>query len=400
MSHTKTGIPTTHVGSLPRPEALDEAFERQRDETDQTAYETALRDSVREVVARQAEIGLDIVNDGEFGKASWTGYVSERLGGFEASPASGPNVLMRGKDRTDFPEFYAEAERTGTLWHRPDGRLRGRPAPPMRWTCTAPVTYTGQTALQRDIDNLRNALGDVTVLDAFLPVAAPASIEPGRVNEYYRSEEEYVYALADALRVEYETIVAAGFLLQVDDAWITALWDRMLPDIELDDYRRRSMLRIEALNYALRAVPEDRVRYHICWGSWHGPHSTDIPMRDVVDLMLHVKARAYVFEAGNVRHEHEYHVWEDVALPEGKVLVPGVVSHATNVLEHPELVAERIVRFAERVGASNVMAGTDCGLGGRVHPELAWAKLRVLVEGASLASRSGRAATLLGGLPG
>jgi len=245
MSHTTTGIPTTHVGSLPRPEALDEALERHGADSDQAAYESVLKDSVRDVVAHQAAIGLDIVNDGEFGKSSWTGYVSERLGGFEARPApAGPNTLMRGKDRADFPEFYAEAERTGTLWHRPDGRLRGRPAPPMRWTCTEPITYTGQAALRRDIDNLRGAMADVKVLDAFLPVAAPASIEPGRVNEYYRSEEEFVYALADALRVEYETIIAAGFLLQVDDAWITALWDRMLPDIRLEDYRRRSTLRI------------------------------------------------------------------------------------------------------------------------------------------------------------
>ena len=227
--------------------------------------------------------------------------------------------------------------------------------------------------------------------DAFLPVAAPASVEPGRLNEYYASDEEYVYALAEALRVEYETIVKAGLVLQVDDAWITALWDRMWPAIDLDQYRRYCYLRIDALNHALRSIPVDRVRYHICWGSWHGPHSTDIPMREVVDLMLRVNARAYVFEAGNVRHEHEYHVWEETRLPDGKVLVPGVVSHATNVLEHPDLVAERILRFAERVGSENVMAGTDCGLGGRVHPELAWAKLSALVEGAALASRSRRA---------
>jgi 5-methyltetrahydropteroyltriglutamate--homocysteine methyltransferase len=398
MSHTTSGIPTTHVGSLPRPEVLDDAVEHQADTSGESTYEGVLKDSVRDIVARQADIGLDIVNDGELGKSSWTGYVSERLGGFEARPATaGVNPLMRGKDRADFPEFYAEAERNGTLWHRPDGRLRGRPAPPVRWACTAPVTYTGQAALTRDIQNFRAALADVDVADAFLPVAAPASLEPGRANEYYNSEEEYVYALADALRIEYETIVDAGFLLQVDDAWIPALWDRLLPNIQLEDYRRRCMLRIEALNHALRSVPEERVRYHICWGSWHGPHSTDIPMRDLVDLMLCVKARAYVFEAANVRHEHEYHVWDDVRLPDGKVLVPGVVSHATNVLEHPELVAERILRFAERVGSENVMAGTDCGLGGRVHPELAWAKLRVLVEGSALASKSRRAATLVGG---
>jgi 5-methyltetrahydropteroyltriglutamate--homocysteine methyltransferase len=242
--------------------------------------------------------------------------------------------------------------------------------------------------LQRDIDNLRGALRGQSVAEAFLPVAAPASVEPGRRNEYYPSDEAFVYALADALKVEYDTIHAAGFLLQVDDAFIPALWDRLQDTLGLEEYRAFCAMRIDALNHALRDIPEDRVRYHICWGSWHGPHSTDIPLRDIVDLVLRVKAQAYVIEAANVRHEHEYHIWEDVKLPEGKILIPGVVSHATNVLEHPELVAERLRRYTERVGRQNVIGGTDCGLGGRVHPQLAWAKLQVLAEGAALASKS------------
>jgi 5-methyltetrahydropteroyltriglutamate--homocysteine methyltransferase len=381
-----SSILTTHVGSLPRPDALDDALA-----THDSQFDQVLRQSVADVVVRQAALGIDIPNDGEFGKSSWTGYLNERLGGFEQRPLSaGETPLVGGQDRVDFAEFYAEATRTGTLWYLPDGRLRTSSGPPQRWVCTAPVTYTGQNAVQRDIANFRAALAGIEVQDAFLPVAAPASVEPGRTNEFYASEEEYVYALAEALREEYEAIANAGFLLQVDDAWITALWDRMLPNVDLDQYRRYCTLRIDALNDALRNIPEERIRYHICWGSWHGPHSTDIAMRDIVELMLRVKARFYLFEAANVRHEHEYHVWDDVRLPEGKVLIPGVVSHATNVLEHPDLVAERIQRFTDRVGADSVMAGTDCGLGGRVHPQLAWAKLGVLVEGAKLASGSRR----------
>jgi 5-methyltetrahydropteroyltriglutamate--homocysteine methyltransferase len=253
--------------------------------------------------------------------------------------------------------------------------------------CTGPISYTGRPALERDISNFQRALAGTQVTEAFLPVAAPASVEPGRVNEHYASEEAFVYALADALKVEYDTIAGSGLLLQVDDAFIPYNYDRFLVDgMSLTDYLKHCELRIEALNYALRDVPEDRVRYHICWGSWHGPHSTDVPLKEIIQLMLRVKAQAYLFEAANVRHEQEYHLWETVKLPESKILIPGVVSHATNVLEHPDLVAERINRFTARVGRENVMAGTDCGLGGRVHPQLAWAKLQVLAEGARLAS--------------
>jgi 5-methyltetrahydropteroyltriglutamate--homocysteine methyltransferase len=386
MQRSAKRILTTHVGSLPRPAELDNALERRAE--DEQAYAVALERAVFDVVKRQIEVGVDVVNDGEFGKSSWTGYLTERLGGFEARPVPPGGQVLRGKDFSDFAEFYADAARAQALWYMPDGRLR-TPPPPMQWVCTRPITYTGHSALQRDIDNFLSALQGAQVTEAFLPVAAPASVEPGRVNEHYASEEEFVYALAEALKVEYDTIVRAGLIVQVDDAFIPYNYDRFLVDGKsLSDYLKHCELRIEALNHALRDVPEDRVRYHICWGSWHGPHSTDVPLREIVGLMLRVKAQAYVFEAANVRHEHEYHIWEDVKLPQGKILIPGVVSHATNVLEHPELVAERIGRFVDRVGFENVMGGTDCGLGGRVHPQLAWAKLQTLAEGAALASQS------------
>jgi 5-methyltetrahydropteroyltriglutamate--homocysteine methyltransferase len=385
MQRSTDRILTTHVGSLPRPTALDDALEHRTE--DEAGFATALKLAVSEVVQRQAEVGLAVVNDGEYGKSSWNGYLSERLAGFEARPVPAGGQVLRGKDFVDFAEFYADATRARALWYLPDGRLRTPPAA-VQWVCTGPITYTGRTALQRDIDNVLSAVEHSPVTEAFLPVAAPASVEPGRVNQHYASEEQFVYALAEALKVEYDTIVRAGLLVQVDDAFIPYNFDRFLVDGKtFTDYLNHCELRIEALNHALRDVPEDRVRYHICWGSWHGPHSTDVPLKEIIHLLLRVKAQAYLFEAANVRHEHEYHIWEHVKLPAGKILVPGVVSHATNVLEHPELVAERIRRFVERIGAENVMAGTDCGLGGRVHPQLAWAKLKVLAEGAALAGR-------------
>jgi 5-methyltetrahydropteroyltriglutamate--homocysteine methyltransferase len=386
MHRSGERILTTHVGSLPRPVELDDAFERR--DTERGAYASVLRRAVADVVKKQIEVGVDVVNDGEFGKTSWAGYISERLDGFEARPMPPGATLLAGKDFQVFAEYYAYALRTGTMWHTPDGRLRA-PQPMLEWVCTGPISYSGQSALQQDIENLKSALKGAQATDAFLPVAAPASIEAGRVNEHYKSDEAFVYALAEALKVEYDAIARAGLILQVDDAFIPFNYDRLLAQgMSKQEYLKHSQLRIEALNHALRDVPEDRVRYHICWGSWHGPHSTDVPLRDIVDLMLTVKAEAYLFEAANVQHEHEYHVWEHVKLPAGKILVPGVVSHATNVLEHAELVAERIGRFVARVGKENVMAGTDCGLGGRVHPQLAWAKLKMLAEGATLASKT------------
>jgi 5-methyltetrahydropteroyltriglutamate--homocysteine methyltransferase len=369
MQRSTQKILTTHVGSLPY---LD------------GAAASDLSSAVAAVVERQRAIGIDVVNEGEYAKGGdWLSYVEERFGGFEAQPPSGEKpITAQGKDREEFADFYRYAGERGTLFYTPGNQIK--PTRPS-WMCTAPITYRGADALQREIDALR---AFVEPKDAFLTTTSPASLEPYRRNAFYRSEEEFVYAMADAMRIEYEAIAAAGFLLQVDDAWLPALWDRIGIGMGLEAFRKRSMVRVEALNHALRNIPQEQIRYHLCWGSWHGPHAYDLEMKYLVDIMLSVKAQAYLFEAGNVRHEHEYVVWDDVKLPTGKILVPGVVSHATDLIEHPELVAQRIVRFAERVGKENVMAGTDCGFGGRSHPQIAWAKLSSLVEGARLASRA------------
>jgi 5-methyltetrahydropteroyltriglutamate--homocysteine methyltransferase len=252
--------------------------------------------------------------------------------------------------------------------------------------CRAPITYIGHEELARDIANLKAALEANGLSEGYMNSVAPGSC--GRFgNEYYESDQDLMYACADALREEYSAIIDAGLVLQLDDPAIAENWDQINPEPSVEDYRRFTMLRVDALNHAIRGLPADRIRFHLCWGSWHGPHVTDIPMREIVDVMLAINAGAYSFEAANVRHEHEWKVWQDVDLPEGKVILPGVVSHSTNVVEHPEVVADRIVRFAEGVGRENVIASTDCGLGGRVHPQIAWAKLAALSEGAQLASR-------------
>jgi 5-methyltetrahydropteroyltriglutamate--homocysteine methyltransferase len=280
-----------------------------------------------------------------------------------------------------FADFYRYAAERQTLFFTRDDRIKAV----RRYTVAAgPITYTGMPALQRELDVFRSVVGDPST--CFLTSTAPSSLEPYRGNEYYATDEEFVFALAEALRTEYEAIVNAGFLLQVDDAWTLALWDRIGITMGLDAFKKRCLLRIDALNHALRNVPEERVRYHFCWGSWHGPHAYDIPFADMVDVMLAVKARFYSFEAANARHAHEYHVWERVTLPPGKIIMPGVVTHSTDLIEHPELVADRIRTFVSRVGADRVIASADCGFGGRTHPQIAWAKLRSLVEGAALAS--------------
>jgi 5-methyltetrahydropteroyltriglutamate--homocysteine methyltransferase len=258
--------------------------------------------------------------------------------------------------------------------------------------CVGPITYTGESEIERDIANFKSALARAGVEEGFLPVAAPASVIPDRKNEYYKSEEDLLYAIADAMRTEYRAIVDAGLLLQLDDARAAVTYDRMVPPATMQDYRRWVARHVEALNHALEGIPEDRVRYHVCWGSWPGPHTTDVPLKDIVDLILRVRAGAYLIENANPRHEHEWRVWESVKLPEGKVLAPGVISHATNIVEHPELIAERIVRIARLVGRENVIANTDCGFAQgpfhrRVHPSIMWAKLESLVQGARLASR-------------
>jgi 5-methyltetrahydropteroyltriglutamate--homocysteine methyltransferase len=388
MKRSTNRILTTHVGSLIRPPKLLEFARAQQSgaAVDQKNYEECLKDSVAEVIQQQAHAGIDIVNDGEFGKStSWALYALKRVSGFELRPikAGGTNPFARGADRERFKEFYAELEGGN---ERTWSNVTANEA-----VCVAPVKYTGIAELQHDIDHLKAGLQGVKVEEAFLPVAAPSSAIPDRKNEYYKNDEELVVALAEALRTEYRAIVDAGFLLQVDDARAAVTYDRMVPPGSFEDYYRWVGRHVEVLNHALEGIPEDRIRYHVCWGSWPGPHTTDVPLRKIVDLILKVRAGAYLIEAANPRHEHEWRVWKDVKLPDGKILAPGVVSHGTNVVEHPELVAERIVRFANLVGRENVIASTDCGFSQeqfnrRVHPTIMWAKLESMAEGARIAS--------------
>src|SRR3982750_156828 len=333
---------TTHVGSLIRPPALlDYIRSRQaRAPYDRAAYERCLADSVKEVVRRQVEIGVDIPSDGEFGKAiSWSQYALERLSGFERRTAQpGSNPFSRGADRTRFAEFYAELDRA-------DGPPASAGATGALAVCVAPIQYTGQEELQRDIANFKSALAAAGVKQGFLPVAAPSSVIPARRNEFYASDEECQQAIARAMRTEYKAIVDAGIYVQLDDARFAVTYDRMVPPASFADYRRWLGFQVDLINEALDGIPPERVRYHVCWGSWPGPHTTDVPLKDVVDLVLKVKAGTYLIEGANPRHEHEWRVWESVRLPAGKMLAPGVISHATNVVEHPELVAERLGRI-------------------------------------------------------
>jgi 5-methyltetrahydropteroyltriglutamate--homocysteine methyltransferase len=392
-------ILTSHAGSLPRPEDLVALnFERIEGRfSDEDAYQRKLTQAVEEVVARQCEIGIDLVNDGEYGHSmghrydygSWWTYVFQRLGGLElvqtpaleiaqARPKPGQLALASFAERRDWNEFadaYADPSSGCAL-----------PTPPeIAPVCRGPITYLGQEAIQHDIANFKAALASQGLDTGFLNSVAPGSCARFG-NEYYENDEELIYACADAMREEYQAIIDAGLTLQLDDPAIAENWDQIVPEPSVEDYKRFTMVRVEALNYAIRDLPPDRIRFHLCWGSWHGPHVTDIPMADIVDVLLQINAGAYSFEAANVRHEHEWRVWREVELSEGKRILPGVVSHSTNVVEHPQLVADRIAHFAEGVGAENVIASTDCGLGGRVHPQVAWAKLQSLADGARLAS--------------
>jgi 5-methyltetrahydropteroyltriglutamate--homocysteine methyltransferase len=385
--HGHTGrILTTHVGSLIRPPKLQEFLKAQRDKEpyDHAAFDACLHDAVADVVRRQAEIGLDVINDGEYGKTiSWSRYVLERMSGFEQRdrPAhAGMPAAVAGRDRREFAEFYADYDR-----HQGFTGMTG-------WALTGPIRYTGHAAIARDIANFKAAAKGAKTGGLFMAAVAPASVAPDRTDEYYKSDEEYVFAIADALHEEYKAIIDAGLTLQVDDAYLALTYEVMVPPKTLKDYRKWATLRIEALNHALRGLPEERTRYHVCWGSWNGPHAFDVALKDIVDLILRVRVGGYLLEMANPRHEHEWRVWERVKLPKGRMLIPGVISHATNVVEHPELVAERLVRLAKLVGRDNLMAGTDCGFAQgpfvqRVHPSIMWAKLRTLVEGARLASK-------------
>ncbi len=350
-------IPTSHVGSLIRP-AEFAALLRRRSEggVDTATYEAALRDSVAAIVKRQAEIGIDVVSDGEFGKGiSWAQYALERLDGFEhivASREAREATVRSGVDYRRFPEFYAEYMKTENL----------RPAwqTPKVWRNTGPISYRGQAAIGRDIDNFKAALAD-TGAQGFMPAVAPTSALALTTNEHYETERDYLFATAAALHTEYRAIIDAGFVLQVDDAHLPLMYDRMVPPASLAEYRDWAGMRIDALNHALNGLPQERIRYHVCWGSWNGPHTHDVPLEDILDLVLRVNAGTYSLEMANPRHEHEWQVWRENKLPQDKKLMPGVISHATNVVEHPRLVAERLVRLAKLVGRERVIAGTDCG---------------------------------------
>jgi 5-methyltetrahydropteroyltriglutamate--homocysteine methyltransferase len=385
MKRSTHRILTTHAGSLSRPGDLIAMY---RDQAPPEMLQARLTSAVADVVAKQASAGIDVVNDGEFGKpvtdevdyGAWSTYISDRLSGFERREAPADfnvaDTIMAGsKDRMDFAEFYHSGE---AGFSRPGRRMLA--------VNVGPVKYTGHALVQRDIDNLKAALGGTAVEDAFLTAAVTGvRIAPG---EYYKEPEEQAAAVAEAMREEYKAITEAGINLQLDDPILVNVYEwQYSVSGDMAAFRKWAEAHIEMVNHALAGIPEDKVRYHLCWGSWKGPHSTDLPLEQVIDLVLKVRASQYSVEAANPPHEHEWKVWKQIRLPEGKTVVPGVVTHKTNVVEHSEVVADRILRYADAVGRENVIAGTDCGLGGRIHPQLAWAKLRALADGAALATR-------------
>jgi len=403
MLNSADRIQTTHAGSLPRTPELIAANEARAFEPDgftftRTAeFEQLEAEAVADLVARQKAIGITVPGDGEYGKAmsspvdygAWWSYSFQRVSGlsltgediFSSEPVRstpGNVQLTTFPDRRDWTIFHeAYSDPSSGI-----GTGKGATAFP---STTGPLAYVGQEAIAGDIANLKNGLAASGLSEGFITSLSPGS--GSRVaNDYYATEEEHIWAWADALREEYKAITDAGLILQIDDPSIAENWDQINPEPSIEDYRAFTRIRVEALNYALRDLPEEQIRFHLCWGSWHGPHTTDIELKHIVDLMLEINAGAYSFEAANARHEHEWKLWEDVALPEGKLILPGVIGHATNVVEHPELVAQRIERFASAVGRENVIASTDCGLGGRIHPQIAVAKLESLARGAEIAS--------------
>jgi 5-methyltetrahydropteroyltriglutamate--homocysteine methyltransferase len=379
MKRSSERILVTHAGTLPRsPELMEINLAKNEGKSyDHEAYSQRLRTAVIEVVRQQVECGVDIVNDGEQAKSNFSRYTRERLSGFVERPAD-PNyqpTSIFGRDAMDFPEYFNRGGRTSIGHH---ARL---------FFCNEPIKYVGQAAVKSDIENFKTALQRVTVEEAFLPAVAPGTMEHWMKNEYYASDEAYLFAIAEAMHEEYRAIVDAGFILQIDDPDLADAW-QMQPRMSLAEYRQYAEMRIDALNHGLRDLPVDRVRFHMCWGSYHGPHKYDIPLRDIVDIILKVHAGAYSIEASNPVHEHEWRVWQETKLPDGKILIPGVAGHYSDFIEHPQAVADRLVNFAKLVGRENVIAGTDCGIGTRVgHPKIAWAKFQAMAEGARLATK-------------
>jgi 5-methyltetrahydropteroyltriglutamate--homocysteine methyltransferase len=379
MHRSSTRILTTHCGSLPRPTDLLDLMKAKitGQPYDTEAYAARVRSAVGEIVRQQIECGIDIPTDGEQSKPGFFAYVNERLAGFE--PRSGPRVAMFQAEVEAFPEYYAQ--------YFSSAMLGVTLAPLVPFVCTGPVSYRGQAAVQRDIGNLKAALQGLEPADVFMPAVAPSGV--GK-NEYYASDQEYMHAVAEALSSEYRAIVDAGFLLQIDDPFLTELYS--YSSLSPSERKQTAENYVEAVNHGLRGIPPEKVRFHTCYGINEGPRVHDAPMKDMLAHVLKVNAGAYSFEAANARHEHEYHVWENVKLPDGKVIIPGVITHASNIVEHPELIAERIVRFARLVGRENVIAGVDCGFSSQatyqpeIHPTVIWAKFRAMAEGARLAT--------------
>jgi 5-methyltetrahydropteroyltriglutamate--homocysteine methyltransferase len=378
MKRSTDRILTTHAGSLPRPPDLLALVEQAGPKAfDEPAAATRLRAAVGEIVRHQAELGIDVVDDGEYGKPSFVSYINERLGGYEVDSTAGPrNQWATSREGQSFPEFYASTHAASRHAHM---------------VCTGPITYKGQARLARDIDNLKAALSGTKVEEVFMPAISPSNIEDWQRNAYYETQQDYVFAIAEAMREEYETIVNAGFLLQIDDPRLVTYYI-IHPEASIADCRKWAEVRVGALNHALRNIAPEKIRFHTCYGINMGPRIHDMELKDIVDIILKIRAGAYSFEAANPRHEHEWKVWKDVKLPDGKVLIPGVISHSTVLVEHPELVAERIVRFASVVGRDNVIAGSDCGFATfagskEVHPSIVWAKFKALSDGARIASK-------------
>jgi 5-methyltetrahydropteroyltriglutamate--homocysteine methyltransferase len=374
MRRSEAAIRTTHAGRLPPVAPL----------------ETDLSQQVAAVIRKQVELGIDCVGDGEFWNGRNFQYYAQQFGGVTARPLrSGERASGREatRERDRFRSLYADMDRVGTMFCVPGEQPRF--SPPTKMVVTAPLKARATDAIGREIEVFKAALQAAGgAEEAFICVFAPGWLDHHIFNEYYATDEEFVFALADAMREEYRAVVDAGFILQIDDPGFMTSWDMIKPEPSIAAYRRYLKLRIDALNHALAGIPEERVRHHFCWGSWHGAHIHDLPLKEVFDLIFDVRAQAYSFEAGNVRHQHEWEIFKDVRLPEGKFIVPGVVSHATNLVEHPELIAQRIKNFAAAVGRNNVVAGTDCGLGTRLHEDLVWAKLAALADGARLAAKA------------
>jgi 5-methyltetrahydropteroyltriglutamate--homocysteine methyltransferase len=379
MKRSTDRILVSHVGSLARPPDLMEMLVARNEGKpfDAEALARRTREAVADVVEKQIECGIDIVNDGELGKSNFSRYTKERLGGFIERPAGAdfkPTSIF-GRDMLEFTEYFNRGGRTSIGHH---ARV---------FYCVEPITYIGQEEVKADIRNLKNALYGKKIEEGFLPAVAPGTMEHWMKNEYYRTQEEYLFAIADAMAEEYRAIVDAGFVLQIDDPDLADAW-QMHPQMTAVEYRKYQELRIEALNHGLKGLPEDRIRFHMCWGSYHGPHKYDIPLNDIADLVLNVRAGCYSIEASNPCHEHEWRVWENGKLPDGKLLMPGVIGHYSDFIEHPRAIADRLIRYAKIVGRENVIAGSDCGIGSRVgHPQVGWAKFQAMAEGARIASR-------------